>query len=554
MRQRDSSEFIGNTESADQALTARFAGLRFSRGFGRLRPAEFLQNSVSINSSVCGGNQSVVRSEHCVFVVAVVFIPADESHLMSIDPRQLLPSVSLLLDDETVRALVQRYGRPMVRTQLQRSLECVRQSFASDARQNNTDLDNGALRTTLRLRVLEDLQTRLLRQNSERPRRVINATGVLLHTGLGRAPLSATAVEAITDAAGACLLEVDPHSTERRYRGFQVGEMLHLLTGAESSLIVNNNAAATLLVLCALCSGREVILSRGQLVEIGGSFRLPEIFQQAGAVLREVGTTNRTHLKDYADAINENTAAIMRVHASNYRIVGFSTEPDTHALAQLAHEHDLLMIDDIGSGLLTKNAMFPLNDEPDFESAIAAGADVVLGSGDKLMGGPQSGIIVGHQSVMTQLRHHPLARCVRIDKLNLAALHATLLQHCTDAAADAIPLLQMLKADLTDLQSRAQQLVDTLNAVDDITCSVRPADAQVGGGSCADRFLPSIAVVIDSQRHRPDSLAMQLRLATPSIWGRVQDGGFWLDLRSVQLADDAELAQTLLQVLQSGGE
>ena len=381
------------------------------------------------------------------------------------------------------------------------------------------------------------------------PRKVINATGVLLHTGLGRAPLADAARKAIMDAAGACLLEVNPESGERSYRGFQVEELLKALTGCEASLIVNNNAGATVLLLQAMCQGREVLISRSQLVEIGGSFRLPEIFQTAGVVLREVGTTNRTHLRDYASAITERTAAILRVHASNFRIVGFTADPSSLELATLAHAHRLMMFDDIGSGQLFQNPVLAAFGEPDFRTSIEHGADLVLGSGDKLLGGPQAGIILGRSTYIQTLRHHPLARCLRIDKISLAALHATLLIHARGTSDDELPLYQMLQADISTLNQRAESIVAQLGSLPDVTLRIKPGVSEVGGGSCAGHPVPSVAISLRSASMPAQTLARKLRMSVPAIWSRIEADCVLLDLRSVNPDDDQLLCRTVHSAL-----
>ncbi len=380
------------------------------------------------------------------------------------------------------------------------------------------------------------------------PRRVINATGVLLHTGLGRAPLAEAARNSVLDAAGACQLEVDPVSGDRSYRGFQVASLLRALTGAEDSLIVNNNAGATLLVLQALCRGREVIISRGQLVEIGGTFRLPEIFAAAGVTLKEVGTTNRTHLVDYENAINDRTIAILKVHASNYRIIGFTSEPTTEQLASVTDQHGLLLFDDIGSGQLFPHELLQSFGEPDFRNSLAVKADLALGSGDKLLGGPQAGIILGRSTLIETLRRHPLARCLRIDKLNLAALHATLLIHASRAASGELPLFRMLSVSVDELRLRASAIASRLECLKRLTADIVDSAAEIGGGSCAGQPVPSVALKLRCPNSSAEETARQLRCGTPAVWGRTSDHSVLLDLRSVQPSDDSELSQAILKL------
>ena len=460
---------------------------------------------------------------------------------MSDDVRKLIPSMTALLARQEVASLIQWFGPDIVRGKLLHAIELLRKHFA-DGVVIPTKQDAETLVTEW---LVNDMDRTLLNA----PRKVINATGVLLHTGLGRAPLAQAAQNAIMDASGACLLEVDPDSGERSYRGFQVDELLKALTGCQDSLIVNNNAGATLLLLQSLCQGREVLISRSQLVEIGGSFRLPEIFKTARVELREVGTTNRTHLRDYATAITDRTAAILRVHASNFRIVGFTAEPSSYELAQLARARGVLMFDDIGSGQLFQNPLLKSFEEPDFRTSIEDGADLVLGSGDKLLGGPQAGIIIGRVSLMEVLRQHPLARCLRIDKLSLAALHATLLIHARGTTSNELPLHQMLHSDIASLHQRAECIVAQLGLLKDVTAHIVQSIAEVGGGSCAGKQIPSVAIALRSSTISARALASKLRMSVPAIWGRIETDTVMLDLRSVLPHDDSLLIETAKCVL-----
>lgn len=397
---------------------------------------------------------------------------------------------------------------------------------------------------------------------------VINATGVVLHTGLGRAPLSAAAVSAVRAAAGACNLEVDLAMGDRQYRGEALQSVWRRLTGAEASLVVNNNAAATVLVLDALCRGREVIISRGQLIEIGGSFRLPDIFAQSGAILREAGTTNRTRLGDYESAINPNTAAILRVHPSNYRVVGFTDTPDICELSQMARQHGLLCVDDIGSGCLAETGQFGLPHEPTFIESVKAGADLVLGSGDKLLGGPQSGILLGRAELLSRLRSHPLARAFRVDKLTLAALTATLDSYLRGAAESEIPTLILLGASADRLFSRAEQIRDVLrspplgkgdvggaalrsnlppknNVATRLAITIARDTAPVGGGSLPGAMLPTAVLRLKHVAWSADEVARRLRLGQPHVFGRIKEDEVLLDLRSVMPEDDEQIVAAL---------
>lgn len=446
-----------------------------------------------------------------------------------------------LLTRAEVTSLIAWYGSDLVRLKLVQAIDALRQDLANGMTiVSKTDAERMVIGGMIR-----DMDRCLLNA----PRKVINATGILLHTGLGRAPLAKAVRSAIRDATGACLLEVNPECGDRSYRGFQVHDLLTALTGCEDSLIVNNNAGATLLLLQALCQSREVLISRSQLVEIGGSFRLPEIFETAGVVLREVGTTNRTHLRDYAAAITERTAGILRVHASNFRIVGFTSEPSCAELATLAHNRGLMMFDDIGSGQLFQNPVLAGFGEPDFRTSLSNGADLVLGSGDKLLGGPQAGIILGRASLIESLRHHPLARCLRIDKLNLAALHATLLIHARGTAVDEVPLYRMLQADISLLTQRAESIIKQLGPMPDVKLQIVESVAEVGGGSCAGHPVLSVAISLHSSGTPAESLARKLRMNVPAVWSRIEADTVLLDLRSVDPHDDQLLCQTLKRVM-----
>ena len=394
-----------------------------------------------------------------------------------------LPSVTDLLEQPAILELCAGHGRLLVTKWVRQAVDEKRAALRKQRQDTDDQSDNqdeSAVRDLLRIELLEAVTRIAHEADLERVQGIINATGIVLHTGLGRAPLSAGAKQALQDAAGACNAEVDIATGDRRYRGYQLNSTLQLLTGCESSLIVNNNAAATLLTLQALGAGREVIISRGELIEIGGSFRLPEIFELSGVILREVGTTNRTSLKDYENAIGPDTAAIMHVHPSNYRVVGFASKPDEADMFALTKKHGIIAIDDIGSGALfdTKEAGLPY--EPTFQHSINAGADVVLGSGDKLLGGPQCGIIVGNDECVAKIRNHPLARAVRVGKLTLAALGATLDSYARDEARAEIPTQTMLFATTDELQRRAEAIENEIADVPGLQLSIRNDVALLG--------------------------------------------------------------------------
>ncbi len=463
-----------------------------------------------------------------------------------------LPPVNEILGLPAVALLIAERGRDRVRDWARTSVADLRERLSA-----------GSLNGACSPQELTDLVVQFIRhradeQSSRRFGGVINATGVVLHTGLGRAPLCAAAVAAIAETAAACNLEVDLESGERRTRGHQLQSTWQYLTGAEATLVVNNNAAATVLALDALCRGRDVIISRGQLIEIGGSFRLPEIFSQSGAILREVGTTNRTTLADYERAIGPNTAAILRVHPSNYRVVGFADSPAVVDLAPLAHRHGLACIDDIGSGCLVDTTRFGLVAEPTFQQSLAAGADLVLGSGDKLLGGPQCGILLGKRAFVERLSAHPLARAFRIDKLTLAALSATLDAYLRGAAECEIPTLSLLAASQDALLARAHRIYDTCLAGGGnrpalaassgeirLTMVVASDTALVGGGSLPDAVLATAVLRIAHSHLKADEIARRLRLGTPHVFPRIHEGHVVLDLRSVLPQDDENIVAAI---------
>ncbi|MEE8169812.1 MAG: L-seryl-tRNA(Sec) selenium transferase, partial [Phycisphaerae bacterium] len=361
-----------------------------------------------------------------------------------------IPSMTALLDAAARDARCADHPRALVTDALRSSINELRERLRADPS------GNGA--TTVAA-MLDDAVRRLERHDRLRLDRVINATGIVLHTGLGRAPLGRTVVDAIAKAAGYCNLEFDLERGTRGRRTAHVEDLLCRLTGAQAALVVNNNAAALLLTLTALATEREVVISRGQLIEIGGSFRLPDVMACSGCVMREVGTTNKTRIGDYERVISERTALLLRVHPSNYRIAGFAESPDIGALATLAHNADIMVYDDLGSGALADVPLWRQADEPTVAASLAAGADVVSFSGDKLLGGPQAGIILGHTEVVERLRKHPMARAMRIGKLTIAALQAVLALYLDpDRAIKEIPALRMLNESMETLSRRAGRL------------------------------------------------------------------------------------------------
>ncbi|MBK8097112.1 MAG: L-seryl-tRNA(Sec) selenium transferase [Planctomycetes bacterium] len=385
----------------------------------------------------------------------------------------------------------------------------------------------------------QELLARCAKAQRRRHQRVINATGVVLHTGIGRAPLPAAAVAAITDAAGYAIVEVDPTTGERDQRELGVAALLRDVTGAEGGLVVNNNAAATTLMLAALTAGREVVISRGELVEIGGGFRVPDVMRRAGCTMVEVGATNKTHLRDFAGAITPATGALLKVHPSNFRIEGFAGTPSVAELAELAHARGLLLLDDLGSGLLWKAPIPGLSEEPRIDQSLAAGADIVCVSGDKLLGGPQCGILLGSKEQIAAIRAHPLYRAFRCDKLTLAALEATLMLYRDGEPLVEIPTLRMLAAAPAELQLRSERLAQALPGA-----KVVPSESFAGSGANPARPLPSFAVALPGGDRRCDALRA---LQPVALFARQADGHVLLDARTLLIEDLDHVAELVRQ-------
>jgi L-seryl-tRNA(Ser) seleniumtransferase len=382
----------------------------------------------------------------------------------------------------------------------------------------------------------------------------VNATGVILHTGLGRAVLPKIAREAIDEVIqGYCTLATDVETGKRGHRDVHLDELLCEITGAEAATVVNNNAAATMLILNTLANGKEVIVSRGQLVEIGGAFRMPDVMAASGAILREVGTTNRTHLRDYAAVIWEETGAIMRVHHSNYRIVGFTGEPGIEELAQLAREHNVPLIDDLGSGALVDLGEYGLETEPMVQHSLKAGADVACFSGDKLIGGPQAGIIVGKADIIKRIRKNPLARAFRIGKMIIAGMEATLrLFRSQEKLKEKHPVHKMFALPVDKIDSRAKKAMRYLKKQipEAAEFSVAEGGSQVGSGSVPVQTIPTRLLKVKPKALSAASLARLLRLYQPAVFPRVQDDAVLLDYRTIQEHEDKVVLDALLAALQ----
>lgn len=446
---------------------------------------------------------------------------------MSDNPYRNLPSVNDVLAEPALLALRGRSDGETITMSVRAELAELRQRLA-----RGEALDGELRADAIARRVAETLEHAL----RPRLRRVINATGIVLHTNLGRAPIAEEAARAAYEAARGYLnLELDLQTGKRSSRQDAIRTWVCRLTGAESATAVNNNAAATVIALRALCQGREVILSRGQLIEIGGSFRIPDIMGVSGAILKEVGTTNITRLRDYERAIGPNTAALMQIHTSNYRVSGFTDSVPLDELVALGRRHNLPVIDDAGSGALLDFARFGFHGEPIVRASIAAGADLVLFSGDKLLGGPQAGILAGKKEFIQRIEKDPLMRAFRLDKMTLAALEATLrLYLCEEAALRDVPVLRLLGTQRDELIRRGDDLAERLRALA-VFAEVVVADdvAYVGGGSLPDQQMPARVIEVVARDIGDAELARRLRVGEPAVMARVRDGKVVLDVRTV---------------------
>ncbi|HET8944586.1 MAG TPA: L-seryl-tRNA(Sec) selenium transferase [Dehalococcoidia bacterium] len=448
------------------------------------------------------------------------------------NPFRNLPSVDRLLADERVRSIQALHE--VVAGIARQALEAARRSVS----EGKSAPDEGQI-----IENVLSLAEAVLRP-SLRP--VINATGVIIHTNLGRAPLSEETIDAMATASrGYSNLEFDLEAGERGSRYAHMEAALVRLTGAEAAMAVNNNASALLLTLSALCRDREVIISRGQAVEIGGGFRIPDVMRQSGARLVEVGTTNRTYLRDYEGAITEETRAIMRVHASNFRIIGFTESPGIESIARRAHEHGLLLLDDLGSGCLIDPRPFGLAHEPTVQESVKAGADLTLFSGDKLLGGPQAGVIIGRRSVVDDLRRHPLARAVRMDKATIAGLNATLLHYLRGEALEKVPVWRMIAMPLKEIERRAARWARTTGS----SAKLVDGRSMVGGGSLPEESLPTKLLAIAADGVRLAEIARRLRTGDPAVVGRIESDRLLLDPRTVRPDEDAALLKALKTAL-----
>ena len=455
-----------------------------------------------------------------------------------------LPSVDLVLAQEPIQRLVRNYSHDAV-------VGLIREQIAA-RRAALTEATGRKAAPTLDA-VVEAVTHMAQRSWRAWPRPVINATGVVLHTNLGRAPLSTDAVEAMTVAArGYTDLEMELESGERGSRQAFVASLLCQLTGAEAALVVNNNASAVVLGLTAIALGKEVVVSRGEAVEIGGGFRVPDVLLQSGAHLVEVGTTNRTYVSDYELAIAEETGALLKVHASNFRVVGFTHAPTIRELVELGARRGVPVLHDLGSGCLLETTEFGLAHEPTVQESVAGGCDLVFFSGDKLLGGPQAGIVVGNKDLVGRLERHPLARAVRIDKLGLAALTATLLHYLKEEATVAIPIWRMIASPGDELKRRAARWKRSIGP----DTTIVEGESAIGGGSLPEETLPTWLVALSASYGTggADALAARLRQGDPAVVARIQDDRVVLDPRTVLPAEERALVRAVKEALGGGKE
>lgn len=455
-----------------------------------------------------------------------------------------LPAIDTLLKEPDFESSIAELGRTVVVNSIRQAIEEVRELILAEA---PTETDEG----TIRQKIIIDVKHRLKTITQPHYRRVINATGIILHTALGRAVLSAQALRQIQDElSGYSLLQANIETGKRSQRDEHIEQLLQQLTGAEAATVVNNNAAATSIVLNTVADGREVIVSRGQLVEIGGAFRLPDVMAFSGAKLVEVGTTNKTHPRDYLNAITENTAAILRVHPSNYKIQGFASEVSLDELVDIAHSHGLVMIDDVGAGALIDFSQFGFEPEPTLDESIAKGADIVTSSADKLIGASQGGIILGRTKLIDAVRKNQFARIVRVGKLTLAALEATLKLFLDEAVAlREVPTLKMLRRDAAEIAKQAEVMATELKkSVSGAEVTTICGFSQLGSGSLPGQNLPTTLVALQPEIIGAESLAQRLRHYDTPIFTRIQNDQVLIDPRTLLVGDDKIVVEALIEI------
>lgn len=458
----------------------------------------------------------------------------------------LLPKVDELLVDKRIGDLLLRVPRSTVVDSIRQEIETLRNGIKDGKLNENSLFDK-----------IQDIVDKVIKraedEDSYKLKKVINATGTILHTNLGRAPLGGEMLEHISDiASGYSNLEYDIKDGKRGSRYSIVESIICKITGAEAALVVNNNAAAVLLALSSLAKGKEVIVSRGELIEIGGSFRIPDVMEESGASLVEVGTTNKTHLRDYENAVTENTGALLKVHTSNYRILGFTSSVSACELVEIKNKYELPIIEDLGSGVLIDLSKYGLDYEPTVQDSLKNGVDIVTFSGDKLLGGPQAGIIVGKEEYISLMKKNPLTRAFRVDKFTLAALEVTLRHYLDEKnAISKIPTLRMLTMSIDEIEERALKLVELI--VENLRKSpfefeIEDSDSEVGGGSLPLAKLPTKCLVLGSKTHSVDLIEKLLRSLTIPIITRIYRDKIYFDLRTVEIDDYEKIVEGLKDI------
>ena len=454
-----------------------------------------------------------------------------------------LPKVDILLNDETIRTLVAECGRGMVVECIREELERVR-ALALSGKENEAEEAIEKFVFLVKERVSEETAYPL--------RKVINATGIILHTNLGRAPLGKVHLDAISQAiCGYSNLEYDLETGKRGKRFTHYADLISKIAGTEGAIAVNNNAASLTLIFGALSKGKEVIVSRGEAIEIGGKFRITEVIEQSGAILKEVGTTNKTRISDYEDAINENTGALLKVHTSNYKVIGFTEEATLEQLVELGKKYNLPVIMDVGSGVLVDLEKYGLAHEPTVQEQVKKGADLVCFSGDKLLGGPQAGIIVGKKEAVQKLEHYPLMRAIRLDKCAIAALSATFKEYLDETrAVKNIPVLYMIARPLEELKQQAEKFAaDLEKSVAAAEIRVEESESMVGGGSLPGEILASYAVTVRPDTISCETLMERMRANETPIIGHIKEDKVWLDMRTVMPKEVETLKNCVQEII-----
>ncbi|TDO85452.1 L-seryl-tRNA(Sec) selenium transferase [Halanaerobium saccharolyticum] len=460
-----------------------------------------------------------------------------------------IPAVNDFLAAEQADRIINKYSRTRFLKTLRSELEKIRQIIlAEKAEMEETDIDCQELKVG---EILISVSKRLEAEDNEGLKRVINAGGIILHTNLGRSLLPENALNKVKEiAAEYSSLEFDLENGERGYRYKRTKQLLRDLTGAESAVVVNNNAAAVMLVLKTIAEDREVIIARGEMVEIGGSFRIPEVMESSGAILKEVGSTNKVYLKDYLTAVGEKTGALLKVHTSNYRIQGFTHSVSAEEMVKAAHQHDLVVIEDLGSGILFDLSEYGLPEEPTVKEEILAGIDILTFSGDKLLGGPQAGIIVGREKFISQIEQHPLMRALRVDKMTLAALEETLkLYYNLEEALQKIPTLKILTEKAEKAKIRAEKLKAKIEAPAGVKFTIIESEAKVGGGAYPLNTFKSYALAVETGDLSPEKFVYKLRQLKTPVISRIQNELIIFDLKTVFEHQLEELAISINKVL-----